>query len=71
MLGLTLMRRLSVVIAVALTGCATFALQPNPKSVAVESTFPTQPKLAELPAQFKIAQFNVHKEPGDKITASG
>lgn len=64
------MRRLSVVFAVAFAtahaGCS-FALQGTPKNVAIESTFPEKAIVAELPAQFKVATFNIHKEPGDKI----
>ena len=66
MLGLTSMRRVSVLVALALAGCS-FHLQPNPKTVAVESTFPRNAPATDLPAQFKVATFNVHKEPGDKI----
>ena len=66
MLGLTFMRRASVLVALVLTGCS-FGLQPLPKSVAIETTFPHQAPAADLPAQFKVATFNVHKEPGDKI----
>lgn len=66
MLGLTSMRRLTVVFAVALAGCS-FALQATPKNVAIESTFPEKATAAELPAQLKVATFNIHKEPGDKI----
>jgi endonuclease/exonuclease/phosphatase family metal-dependent hydrolase len=64
MLGLMSMRL--AVVALALAGCS-FGLQPVPKHVAVEATFPSRPPVAELPAQFKVATFNVHKEPGDKI----
>ncbi len=60
------MRRASVVVLLAVAGCS-FKLQPNPKHVAVESTFPVKAQVAELPAQFKIATFNVHKEPGTKV----
>jgi endonuclease/exonuclease/phosphatase family metal-dependent hydrolase len=64
------MRRLSVLVVLAVAsgsiGCS-FALQPNPKHVAIESTFPARPVITELPAQFKVATFNVHKEPGDKV----
>lgn len=66
MLGLTLMRRLSVVFAIALTGCS-FALQQLPRNVQVESTFPQQAQVSDLPPHFKIATFNIHKEPGDKV----
>jgi endonuclease/exonuclease/phosphatase family metal-dependent hydrolase len=60
------MRRASVLVLLAVAGCS-FKLQPNPKHVAVESTFPAKAQVAELPAQFKIATFNVHKEPGAKV----
>jgi endonuclease/exonuclease/phosphatase family metal-dependent hydrolase len=60
------MRRLTVVFAVALAGCS-FNLQQLPKNTAIESTFPAKAAIAELPAQFKVATFNIHKEPGDKI----
>ena len=59
-------RLLVGVAAVALSAC-TIALQPNPKHVDVESTFPATADVTELPAQFKVATFNVHKEPGAKI----
>jgi endonuclease/exonuclease/phosphatase family metal-dependent hydrolase len=60
------MRRSSVVFLLALGGCS-FGLQPLPKQRAVESTFPQRAAIAELPAQFKVATFNVHKEPGAKV----
>ncbi len=64
------MRLLSVVAAaVALAGCS-FALQPDPKDASVEATFPVRAPAAELPAQFKVATFNVHKEPGDAIASA-
>ena len=63
------MRRLSVVVLLAFAGCS-FGLQPNPRHVAVEATFPARTPVAELPAQFKVATFNVHKEPGDKVAAA-
>jgi endonuclease/exonuclease/phosphatase family metal-dependent hydrolase len=61
------MRRLSVLAAVALAGGCSFALQNNPKSLTLESTFPKRAPVAELPAQFKVATFNIHKEPGRKV----
>jgi hypothetical protein len=63
------MRRVSVVVALALAGCS-FSLQPNPKHVAVEATFPAAAPITELPAQFKVATFNVHKEAGAKIAGA-
>jgi endonuclease/exonuclease/phosphatase family metal-dependent hydrolase len=35
--------------------------------MAVESTFPKQAASTELPPQFKVATFNIHKEPGAKV----
>src|SRR6266542_539986 len=58
------MPRLSIAIALAAAGCA---LQGIPNNRGVEATFPAQAPMAELPAQFKVVTFNVHKEPGDKI----
>jgi endonuclease/exonuclease/phosphatase family metal-dependent hydrolase len=63
------MRRLSVVVVLAFAGCS-FALQPVPRHPAVEATFPQHAAAAELPAQFKVVTFNVHKEPGDKVAAA-
>jgi endonuclease/exonuclease/phosphatase family metal-dependent hydrolase len=60
------MRRSVVVLAVALAGCS-FSLQQNPKNVSLESTFPTEVSVTELPAQFKVATFNIHKEPGGEV----
>ena len=54
------------VVALLLSAC-TLKLQPNPMHPGVESTFPAQARITELPAQFKVATFNVHKEPGAKI----
>jgi endonuclease/exonuclease/phosphatase family metal-dependent hydrolase len=60
------MRRVSVlVITAAVSAGCSFGLQPTPKRVAIEST--TAKPSAELPAQFKVATFNVHKEPGAKV----
>ena len=64
------MRHLSVVgAAVAFAGCS-FALQPHPKDASVEATFPVRAPAAELPTQFKVATFNVHKEPGETIVSA-
>jgi endonuclease/exonuclease/phosphatase family metal-dependent hydrolase len=62
------MRRVSVVVlAISASAACSFRLQPLPKQLAIESTFPRQVAAAELPAQFKVATFNVHKEPGTKV----
>jgi endonuclease/exonuclease/phosphatase family metal-dependent hydrolase len=61
--------RPSVLVVLALSGCS-FGLQPTPKHVAVESTFPASGAITELPAQFKVATFNVHKEPGAKVASA-
>lgn len=77
MLGLIVMRRLAVVVALAVTGCS-FQLQGVPKDRGVEATFrdhddaaptaATTPTLAdELPAQLEVATFNIHMEPADKV----
>ena len=60
------MRRLSVAVLALVAGCS-FSLQRNPKDLSIESTFPKQAAVSELPAQFKFATFNIHKEPGDKV----
>jgi endonuclease/exonuclease/phosphatase family metal-dependent hydrolase len=60
------MRGLAVVVALVVTGCS-FQLQGIPKNRAVEATFPGRAAVAELPAHFKAATFNIHKEPGDKV----
>jgi endonuclease/exonuclease/phosphatase family metal-dependent hydrolase len=63
-----LMRGLAVVVALA--GCS-FNLQGIPKHAGVEATVVEQTQAhaqtAELPAQFKVATFNIHMEPGDKV----
>lgn len=61
------MRRLAILAALAVTGCAMHGI---PKDVHVETTFPSSPPIAELPAQFKIVTFNVHMEPGAKVAAA-
>lgn len=63
---LMVMRRLCLVLALATYGCS-FALRPDPKDVSIETTFPARAPAAELPARFKVATFNIHKEPGDKV----
>ena len=60
------MRRLTVLAVIALAGCS-FKLQGLPKNPGVESTFPKSAPTAELPAQFKVATFNVFMEDGNKI----
>jgi len=60
------MRRLAVVVAVAVAGCS-FGLQGIPKNHALESTFPKTAKAAELPEQFKVVAFNIHMEPAAKF----
>jgi endonuclease/exonuclease/phosphatase family metal-dependent hydrolase len=64
------MRRLAVVVALALGACANNTL---PANRAIESTFPA-PVLAsssaggaELPHRFQVVTFNVHMEPGHKV----
>jgi endonuclease/exonuclease/phosphatase family metal-dependent hydrolase len=65
MLRLLFMRTLAVVAALAaLSSCANNTL---PKHRAIESTFPQQPPIAELPVRFQFVTFNVHMEPGDKL----
>src|SRR4051812_31754454 len=61
------MRRASVLVVLAFAGC-TFALQPVPKHPEVQATFPAQASAADLPPLFKVATFNIHREPGDKVT---
>src|SRR5689334_2326023 len=61
MLGLNNMHRIAVVAAVALGGCST-ALQGIPKDHRLEATFPKVAATPELPAQFKVVAFNIHKE---------
>jgi endonuclease/exonuclease/phosphatase family metal-dependent hydrolase len=58
------MRRFALGVALAVVACANRGI---PKDVRVETTFPTAPPLAELPAQFKVVTFNVHMEPGAKV----
>lgn len=58
------MRRLAVVVALAMGACANNVL---PANTAIETTFPTSPPVAELPARLKVVTFNIHMEPGDKI----
>jgi endonuclease/exonuclease/phosphatase family metal-dependent hydrolase len=58
------MHRLAVLIALATVGCANRAI---PKDRRIETTFPLAPPRTELPAQFKVATFNVHMEPGAKV----
>ena len=60
------MRRLAVLAALAVTGCS-FQLQGVPKNTAVETTFVATNAQRELPAQLKVATFNIHMEPGDKV----
>ena len=60
------MRRLAVLAALAITGCS-FQLQGVPKNTAVETTFLATNAQRELPAQLKVATFNIHMEPGDKV----
>jgi endonuclease/exonuclease/phosphatase family metal-dependent hydrolase len=60
----------ALAIAVSTAGCA---LQGVPVHRAVEATFLPRPAATapaaetELPPQFKVATFNVHMEPGDKV----
>lgn len=58
------MRSLAVVVALALAACANNSL---PTSRTIETTFPQQPPVAELPARFQFVTFNIHMEPGDKL----
>ena len=58
------MRRLALVVALALGACANNSL---PANRAIETTFPTTLPVAELPARLQVVTFNVHMEPGDKI----
>jgi endonuclease/exonuclease/phosphatase family metal-dependent hydrolase len=62
MLSLIFMRRIAVVVAVVLSACS-FGLQGVPKAHEIESTFPSKPIADELPRQFKVVAFNIHKEP--------
>lgn len=62
------MRRIAVVVAVVLSACS-FGLQGIPKAREVESTFPKQALMTELPKQLKVVSFNVHKEPAKKFVA--
>lgn len=61
------MRRLAVVVALAVSGCA---MHPIPKDRAIETTFPASPPIPELPQQFRLVTFNVHMEPGPKVAAA-
>src|SRR5262245_16830900 len=54
----------SVIVVLAITGCA---LQGIPRDRRVEATFPETPPVVELPRQLKVATFNVHMEPGEKV----
>ncbi|HUS29728.1 MAG TPA: endonuclease/exonuclease/phosphatase family protein [Kofleriaceae bacterium] len=62
------MRRLAVVVAVAVAGCS-FGLQGIPKDRKLETTFPKTAAATELPEQFKVVAFNIHKEPAAKFIA--
>jgi endonuclease/exonuclease/phosphatase family metal-dependent hydrolase len=62
------MRRLAVVVAVGLAGCS-FGLQGIPKDHKLETTFPKTAAVKELPEQFKVVAFNIHKEPAAKFIA--
>ena len=65
MLALIDMRRSWLVAVVVLSGC--WKLQGIPANHQLESTFPAKAPAAELPAQIKVATFNIHMEPGGKI----
>src|SRR5688572_2513680 len=60
------MRRLFVLAAIALAGCS-YQLQGIPTNTTVEAAFQPQVQARELPTQFKVATFNIHMEPGDKV----
>lgn len=66
MLRLIEMRRPLLVAVVVLSGC--WKLQGIPANHQIETTFPPKAPTTELPAQFKVATFNIHMEPGNKIT---
>jgi endonuclease/exonuclease/phosphatase family metal-dependent hydrolase len=64
------MRRLAVGVSLAValvSGGCSVALQTIPKNHRIESTFPTTAAATELPSQFKVVAFNVHKEPAAKF----
>ena len=64
MLRLEEMPRSSVFVVLALSACA---LQGIPRNPSIETTFPAAPPVTELPRQFKVATFNIHMKPGEKI----
>jgi len=59
------MRRPFLVAVVVLSGC--WKLQGIPTNHQLEATFPAKAPASELPAQFKVATFNIHMEPGHEI----
>jgi len=66
MVRLGVMRRSFVLATLVLSACSV-QLQSVPRNRAIEATFPTAATAAELPRQFKVATFNIHMEPGDKV----
>lgn len=58
------MRQLAVVAALAVGACANNAL---PANRTIETTFPANAPVTELPERFQFVTFNVHMEPGDKL----
>lgn len=63
MISLMPMARLAVA-ALALAACASNTF---PNDTSIETTFPKQPLVTELPRDLRVVTFNVHMEPGHKI----
>lgn len=54
----------AAVLLFVLAACSNHGI---PKDTSIESTFPKQPHVPELPRQLRVATFNIHMEPGDKV----
>ena len=54
----------AAVLVLILAACSNHGV---PRDIAIESTFPSQPQVPELPRQLRVATFNIHMEPGEKI----
>ena len=58
------MARRHALFALLLAACTNNGM---PKDKSIESTFPKQPQVTELARQLRVATFNIHMEPGEKI----